>query len=47
VGEIRIIPLTGIPEVGRGDDLGALVGDAVERAGGLEEGDVLVVTHKH
>jgi coenzyme F420-0:L-glutamate ligase / coenzyme F420-1:gamma-L-glutamate ligase len=46
VGEIRITPLTGIPEVGRGDDLGALVGDAVERAGGLEEGDVLVVAHK-
>jgi len=46
VGEIRIIPLTEIPEVGRGDDLGALVGDAVERAGGLEEGDVLVVAHK-
>jgi coenzyme F420-0:L-glutamate ligase / coenzyme F420-1:gamma-L-glutamate ligase len=46
VGEIRIIPLTGIPEVGRGDDLGPLVGDAVERAGGVEEGDVLVVTHK-
>jgi len=46
VGEIRIIPLTGIPEVGRGDDLGALVGDAVERAGGLEKGDVLVVAHK-
>jgi coenzyme F420-0:L-glutamate ligase/coenzyme F420-1:gamma-L-glutamate ligase len=32
--------------VGRGDDLGALVGDAVERAGGLEEGDVIVVAHK-
>jgi coenzyme F420-0:L-glutamate ligase / coenzyme F420-1:gamma-L-glutamate ligase len=46
VGEIRIIPLTGIPEVERGDDLGALVGDAVERAGGLEEGDVIVVAHK-
>ena len=46
MGEIRIIPLTGVPEVGRGDDLGALVGDAVERAGGLEEGDVLVVAHK-
>jgi coenzyme F420-0:L-glutamate ligase / coenzyme F420-1:gamma-L-glutamate ligase len=46
MGEIRIIPLTGIPEVGQGDDLGALVGDAVERAGGLEEGDVLVVAHK-
>jgi len=46
VGAIRIIPLTGIPEVGRGADLGALVGDAVERAGGLDEGDVLVVAHK-
>jgi coenzyme F420-0:L-glutamate ligase/coenzyme F420-1:gamma-L-glutamate ligase len=46
VGEIRIIPLTGIPEVGPGDDLGSLAGDAVERAGGLEEGDVLVVAQK-
>ena len=46
MGEIRIIPLTGVPEVGRGDDLGALVGDAVERAGDLDEGDVLVVAHK-
>jgi coenzyme F420-0:L-glutamate ligase/coenzyme F420-1:gamma-L-glutamate ligase len=46
VGEIRIIPLTGIAEVGPGDDLGALVGDAVERAGGLEEGDVIVVAQK-
>lgn len=46
MGEVRIIPLTGIPEVGRRDDLGALVGDAVERAGGLEEGDVIVVAHK-
>jgi coenzyme F420-0:L-glutamate ligase/coenzyme F420-1:gamma-L-glutamate ligase len=46
VGEIRIIPLTGIPEVGRGHDLGTLVGDAVERAGGLEEGDVLVIAQK-
>jgi coenzyme F420-0:L-glutamate ligase / coenzyme F420-1:gamma-L-glutamate ligase len=46
VGEIRIVPLTGIPEVAPGDDLGALLGDAVERAGGLEEGDVLVVAQK-
>lgn len=46
MGEIRIIPLTGIPEVGQGDDLGALLGDAVERAGGLEEGDVIVVAQK-
>jgi coenzyme F420-0:L-glutamate ligase/coenzyme F420-1:gamma-L-glutamate ligase len=46
VGEIRTIPLTGIPEVGAGDDLGSLVGEAVERVGGLEEGDVLVVAQK-
>jgi coenzyme F420-0:L-glutamate ligase/coenzyme F420-1:gamma-L-glutamate ligase len=46
VSELRVTPLAGIPEVRLGDDLGALVGDAVERAGGLEEGDVLVVAQK-
>jgi coenzyme F420-0:L-glutamate ligase/coenzyme F420-1:gamma-L-glutamate ligase len=46
VGEVRVLPLTGIPEVRPGDDLGALLGDAVERSGGLEEGDVLVVAQK-
>jgi coenzyme F420-0:L-glutamate ligase / coenzyme F420-1:gamma-L-glutamate ligase len=46
VGELRIIPLPGIPEVRPGDDLAALIGDAVERVGGLEEGDVLVVAQK-
>jgi coenzyme F420-0:L-glutamate ligase/coenzyme F420-1:gamma-L-glutamate ligase len=46
VSEIRIAPLAGIPEIGPGDDLGSLLGDAVERAGGLEDGDVLVVAHK-
>jgi coenzyme F420-0:L-glutamate ligase/coenzyme F420-1:gamma-L-glutamate ligase len=44
--EIRIIPLVGVPEVRPGDDLGRLLGDAIERAGGLEDGDVLVVAHK-
>ena len=29
-----------------GDDLAALLGDAVERAGGLEDGDVVVVAQK-
>ena len=43
---VSIIPLTGLPEVQPGDDLAALLGDAVERAGGLEEGDVLVVAQK-
>lgn len=43
---VRIVPLTGLPEIGAGDDLAALLGDAVERAGGLERGDVVVVAHK-
>jgi coenzyme F420-0:L-glutamate ligase / coenzyme F420-1:gamma-L-glutamate ligase len=43
---INVLPLEGIPEVGPGDDLAAFLGDAVERAGGLEAGDVLVVAQK-
>jgi coenzyme F420-0:L-glutamate ligase/coenzyme F420-1:gamma-L-glutamate ligase len=43
---VRILPLPGIPEIEPGDDLAGLVGDALERSGGLEEGDVLVVAHK-
>jgi len=35
-----------MPEVRPGDDLGGLVGDAIERAGGLEPGDVVVVAQK-
>jgi coenzyme F420-0:L-glutamate ligase/coenzyme F420-1:gamma-L-glutamate ligase len=46
VGEIRIIPLTGIPDVRSGADLAALLGDAIERAGGLEHGDVVVLAQK-
>jgi coenzyme F420-0:L-glutamate ligase / coenzyme F420-1:gamma-L-glutamate ligase len=46
VGELRVTPLTGIPEVQPGDDVAALLGDALERAGGLAEGDVLVVAQK-
>jgi coenzyme F420-0:L-glutamate ligase / coenzyme F420-1:gamma-L-glutamate ligase len=43
---LRILPLTGLPEVRPGDDLAALLGDGVERAGGLEDGDVVVVAQK-
>jgi coenzyme F420-0:L-glutamate ligase / coenzyme F420-1:gamma-L-glutamate ligase len=43
---ISVFPLEGIPEVRPGDDLAAILGDAVDRAGGLEEGDVLVVSQK-
>ena len=46
MGEIRIIPLAGIPELRPEDDLAAHLGDAIERAGGLEHGDVLVVAQK-
>jgi coenzyme F420-0:L-glutamate ligase / coenzyme F420-1:gamma-L-glutamate ligase len=46
VGELRVIPLTGIPEVAPGDDLVSLLGDAVERTGGLVDRDVLVVSQK-
>jgi coenzyme F420-0:L-glutamate ligase/coenzyme F420-1:gamma-L-glutamate ligase len=46
VPELQIVPLEGIPEVGPGDDLSAFLGDAIERAGGLAGGDVLVVAQK-
>ena len=45
-GPVEILPLGGIPEIRPGDDLARLVGDALERAGGLVEGDVVVVAQK-
>ena len=45
-GPVEILPLGGIPEIRPGDDLARLVGDALERAGGLAEGDVVVVAQK-
>ena len=42
-GEISIIPIHDIPEVGAGDDIAALV---YERARALEAGDVVVVAQK-
>jgi coenzyme F420-0:L-glutamate ligase / coenzyme F420-1:gamma-L-glutamate ligase len=43
---LRVIPLEGIPEIEAGDDLVALLADAAERVGGLEDADVLVVAQK-
>lgn len=44
---IEVIPIPGMDEVRPGDDLPALVADAIEAARcGLVEGDVVVVTHK-
>ena len=45
--EIRLYGLDGIPEVRPGDDLNAILGDALDASGLTpEDGDVLVVTHK-
>ena len=46
MSEVRLIPLAGVPAVRAGDDLAALLAEAVGRAGGLEDGDVLVVAQK-
>jgi coenzyme F420-0:L-glutamate ligase / coenzyme F420-1:gamma-L-glutamate ligase len=46
VTELRVVPLTGIPEVRPHDDLVPPLAEALERAGGLEEGDVVVVAQK-
>ena len=43
---IQVVPLEGIPEVRPGDDLAAHLGAALERAGGLAAGDVVVVSQK-
>jgi coenzyme F420-0:L-glutamate ligase / coenzyme F420-1:gamma-L-glutamate ligase len=44
-GELRVIPLRGIPELEEGDDLAALIVEAAT-ATRLEDGDVLVVAQK-
>lgn len=45
-GEVRVLPLLGIPELRDGDDLGAILAGAAARAGGLEPDDVVVVAQK-
>ena len=46
-GPLSIIPVTGIGEIGPGDDLAAIIAEAADLAdGGLLDGDVLVVTQK-
>ena len=45
-GELRVLPLGGSPELEEGDDLGALLVESAQRAGGLDPGDVVVVAQK-
>jgi coenzyme F420-0:L-glutamate ligase / coenzyme F420-1:gamma-L-glutamate ligase len=41
-GEIRVIPVTGLPEISAGDDLAGMIAEAAD----LADGDVVVVTQK-
>ncbi len=48
-GRVEVVALDGIPEIAAGDDLAAILGDALERQGHLlplRADDVLVVTQK-
>jgi coenzyme F420-0:L-glutamate ligase/coenzyme F420-1:gamma-L-glutamate ligase len=48
-GHVEVVAVAGIPEVRAGDDLAALIGDALGAAAGvlpLREDDVIVVTQK-
>lgn len=45
--ELRVFGITGIGEIGRGDDLAGIIATAAtEHHGGLADGDVVVVTQK-
>ena len=45
-GVVSVIPLVGLPELEESDDLALLLHAAAERAGGLVDGDVVVVAQK-
>ncbi len=46
MNELRIVPLTGIPLIQPGDNLANILGNAINRAGGLLDRDVLVIAQK-
>jgi coenzyme F420-0:L-glutamate ligase/coenzyme F420-1:gamma-L-glutamate ligase len=46
VPTVSVVPLQGIPELREGDDLALAVYEAAVQAGGLEDGDVVVVAQK-
>jgi coenzyme F420-0:L-glutamate ligase/coenzyme F420-1:gamma-L-glutamate ligase len=43
---VSVIPLEGLPELDESDDLGLLLNAAADAAGGLQDGDVVVVAQK-
>lgn len=46
MGEVRVLPITGIPEVRAGHDIAGLIIEAALAGPGIRDGDVLVVTQK-
>jgi coenzyme F420-0:L-glutamate ligase/coenzyme F420-1:gamma-L-glutamate ligase len=46
IGRVTIIPVDGLPEIQPGDPIVAMIAERVEAAGGIEPGDIVVVTHK-
>jgi coenzyme F420-0:L-glutamate ligase/coenzyme F420-1:gamma-L-glutamate ligase len=47
IGRIAIIPVDGLPEIEPGDPVEAMIAERVTAAaGGVEPGDIVVVTHK-
>lgn len=46
VGEVRIVPLRGLPAIEPGTNLAELLADAIEKVGGMDSGDILVVAQK-
>lgn len=45
--ELRLLGLPNLPVVEPGDDIKSMIGDSIEASGaGLQQGDILVVTHK-
>ena len=46
-GEVQITAIAGVPDIAKGDDLGAIFGDCLAKGGyGLSDGDILCVAHK-
>lgn len=45
-GGLRVLPVPGLPEVRAGDDLAALLDEALQGPAALQEGDVVVVASK-
>jgi coenzyme F420-0:L-glutamate ligase/coenzyme F420-1:gamma-L-glutamate ligase len=44
---VHIIPVGDLPEIAAGDDIDTMLAEAISAStGGLEEGDIVVVTHK-